>query len=177
MIHETRVPFRSGFPDIVIQQPTDMSTRPFAHPDYGAAKAGDIRAATRFAAAMVNRDGLSRIKAMIGDTRPTIVPVHAEEAAGRNAIPALYAAVLGHELGLPIDTSIVQANRPHRTGGPPLRRITSPVDFYGDVVLAGDYLIADDHMTQGGTLAALRSYIEHRGGNVVRRHDIDRCSR
>ena len=34
-------------------------------------------------------------------------------------------------------------------------------------VFALDYLIVDDHVTQGGTLADLRAFIESKGGNVI----------
>ena len=39
--------------------------------------------------------------------------------------------------------------------------------FLLDVWVGRDYLVVDDNVTRGGTLADLRSYIERNGGNVV----------
>ena len=44
---------------------------------------------------------------MVGET--IIVPVHAEEAVGRNMIPLATSAVIAKKLGLEVDTNIVQA--------------------------------------------------------------------
>ena len=92
---------------------------------------------------------------------------HAEETTGRNAIPETYANHLGDILGLPVDLQIVQANRPQRTGRDGAYRLAARADFDGRAEAGRDYLLVDDNITQGGTLADLRSYIEGHGGHVV----------
>jgi simple sugar transport system permease protein len=162
-----RVPFGPGFPDVVIQQPAGSPVRFSAHPDYAAARAGDKAAAERFVDAMVTVDKIEQIRRMIGDTQPIVVAPHAEEVTGRNAIPETYAHYLSDELGLSVDREIVQANRPRRTGQDGAYRRAARCAFDGDVEQGRDYLMVDDNVTQGGTLADLRSFIEQRGGNVV----------
>lgn len=162
-----RAPFAPDFPEVVIQQPWDSPARPKAHTDYAAAKAGDTDAAFRFVQDMLRADKLDDVRAMIGNSEPVIVAVHAEEATGRNKIPLVYAAVLGDALGLPVDEEIVQANRPQRRGRSNLYRLLHPVEFDGAVLPGQACLLVDDHVSQGGTLADLRSYIAGRGGKVV----------
>jgi hypothetical protein len=162
-----RVPFPAGFPDIVIQQPYGSPVRFDQHPDYAAAKAGDPEAAVRFVDAMVDPGKVESLREKIGHGKPIVVAVHAEEAAGRNAIPQTYAEKLSSELGLPLDDGIIQVNEPRRTGQRGEYRLSTHSEFDGPVQSGRDYLIADDNVTQGGTLADLRSYIECRGGHVV----------
>jgi hypothetical protein len=164
---EPRRPFVEGFPEVAVQQRFGSPARPTAHPDYKAAKSGDPAAAARFADAMVTSQGLAAVKKMAGNARATLVAVHAEESTGRNAIPIAYAAVLARRLNLPVDMDIVQSNKVFRTGSGALHRMTTPVAFDGTVEPGKSYLLVDDHTSQGGTLADLRSYIENRGGKVV----------
>lgn len=137
-----------------------------SHPDYAAAKGGDIEAAVRLAQQLVSPELVAKVRAAIGDAKPRVVPVAGEEAAGRNKIPRAAAEVLAMRLGLETASGIVQANRAHRTGLDGLDRIFAPVDFSGTVV-PGSYLLVDDTLTQGGTFAALASHIRDGGGTVA----------
>ncbi len=137
-----------------------------SHPDYPAAKAGDSEAAMRLALDLVTTEMVAKVQARLGDARPRVLPVTAEEAAGRNKIPMAVSVVLADRLGLDVDAGIVQANRAHRTGMDGLDRIFAPVDFAGTVE-RGEYLLVDDTLTQGGTFAALASHIREGGGTVA----------
>ena len=150
-------------PDAIIGSTLGSASK---HPDYAAAKAGDIEAAVRVAQSLVTPELVAQVKAAIGNARPRVVPVVAEEAAGRNKIPLAAAEVLASRLGLEVETGIVQANRAHRTGLDGLDRIFAPVDFDGTTT-AGQYLLVDDTLTQGGTFAALASHVREGGGEVV----------
>lgn len=150
-------------PDAIIGSTLGSASK---HPDYAAAKAGDIEAAVRVAQSLVTPELVAQVKAAIGNARPRVVPVVAEEAAGRNKIPLAAAEVLASRLGLEVETGIVQANRAHRTGLDGLDRIFAPVDFAGTTT-AGQYLLVDDTLTQGGTFAALASHVREGGGEVV----------
>ena len=72
------------------------------HPDYVAAKAGDVAAAKQLVADVLNPNAAARIREAIGGCRPFITPVFAEEKTGINRIPAVFAEVLGERLDLPV---------------------------------------------------------------------------
>ncbi|WP_051139113.1 PLxRFG domain-containing protein [Delftia acidovorans] len=150
-------------PDAIIGSTLGSASK---HPDYAAAKAGDVAAATRLAVDLVTPEMAAKVAAALGGARPRVLPVAAEESSGRNKIPRAVAEVLAARLGLETTTGIVQANRARRTGLDGLDRIFAPVDFAGTVE-PGDYLLVDDTLTQGGTFAALASHIHEGGGNVV----------
>ncbi|MCG8985871.1 PLxRFG domain-containing protein [Delftia acidovorans] len=150
-------------PDAIIGSTLGSASK---HPDYAAAKAGDVAAATRLAVDLVTPEMVAKVAAALGGARPRVLPVAAEEASGRNKIPRAVSEVLAARLGLETATGIVQANRARRTGLDGLDRIFAPVDFAG-AVEPGDYLLVDDTLTQGGTFAALASHIREGGGNVV----------
>jgi hypoxanthine-guanine phosphoribosyltransferase len=151
-------------PDVIVGNPLGAAT---GLPDYAAAKAGDVAAAVKVARALVGDKLVEQVRAAIGDTKPVIVPVVAEEAAGRNKIPLAAAEVLAARLGLDTETAVVQANRPHRTGMDGLDRLFSVPDFTGEIEAGRDYLLVDDTLTQGATFAALASHIQQAGGRVV----------
>ncbi|WP_315534100.1 PLxRFG domain-containing protein, partial [Delftia acidovorans] len=150
-------------PDAIIGSTLGSASK---HPDYAAAKGGDVAAATRLAVDLVTPEMVAKVAAVLGGARPRVLPVAAEESSGRNKIPRAVAEVLAARLGLETATGIVQANRAQRTGLDGLDRIFAPVDFAGTVE-PGDYLLVDDTLTQGGTFAALASHIRESGGNVV----------
>ncbi|MEN2432178.1 PLxRFG domain-containing protein [Comamonas sp. F1-6] len=153
----------TSMPDAIIGSTLGSAS---SHPDYATAKGGDIEAAVRLAMDLVTPDLVAKVKAAIGDTKPLVVPVAAEEASGRNKIPRAAAEVLAHRLGLKAANGIVQANRARRTGMDGLDRIFAPLDFAG-AVEAKPYLLVDDTLTQGGTFAALASHIREGGGTVA----------
>jgi hypothetical protein len=137
------------------------------HPDLKAAKAGDVDAAARMVDDLWNDDVLSKTRAEIGDRKPTIVPVAAETSVGTNALPVAFAHKLARELGLPLGTDILKVNRTDRTGSSAIYRLVTRSEFDGPVKLGQEYVIVDDFLTQGGTLADLKGYIEGKGGKVI----------
>lgn len=166
-MRQVRAPFSPDFPDIVVQQAANSPRRITRHVDFDAAKAGDTEAASRVVDFALDDSKVEAVRQLIGDKKPTLVAVHAEDASGRNQLPIAYAAELGKRLGLPVDADIVQANRAGRTGQGAEYRLLNRAEFDGPIQPGQDYLLVDDHVTAGGTLADLRSYIESRGGNVI----------
>lgn len=152
------------FPDVELAHPLSFLN---SHPDYAAAKAGDDAAALRVARDAVTTEFVERVRAMIPEgSRPRIVPVLAREGVGDNRIPLAAAKVLAKQLGLQVDTGPIQAEKVGRTQSKALERIANQPTFDGDVA-AGDYLIIDDTLTQGGTLAQLKTHVEDNGGRVL----------
>ena len=136
-------------------------------PEYLAAKGGDPEAAMALVSKLITEETVQEVQNLIGDKQPYLVPVTAVEAAGKNKIPMGMARALSAELGLPIAPDILQANKVARTGkGIDYRFAFSP-NFTGDVTPGKDYLLIDDSLSVGGTLASLKGYIESQGGKVV----------
>ena len=153
-----------SFPDTVLAHPLSFLNN---HPDYAAAKAGDDAAALRVARDAVTPEFVEQVRALIPEgSQPRIVPVLAVEGAGKNRIPLAAAKVLAKQLGLQVDDNPVQAEKVGRTQANALERIANQPTFAGDVA-EGDYLILDDTLTQGGTLAQLKTHIEDNGGRVL----------
>ena len=137
-------------------------------PDYPAAKAGDPAAALRLVQGLLKPETVEAVRqAFKPDTNTRIVAVHAEESAGRNKIPSMIALVLADKLGVEVDSNVVQINRVRRTGSNANHRLALLPQFAGNVEAGKNYILVDDTLTQGGTLAALRGYITNRGGNVL----------
>ncbi|WP_404377805.1 LPD38 domain-containing protein [Vreelandella aquamarina] len=154
----------SNFPDAIIQAGLGVERE---SDNYQLAKAGDVEAAQRYVEQVVNSDAVQAIYNQLQGRSPIVTPVRAQEEAGRNKIPSAYASLLSEALDLPLDNSIVQANRPQRTSKDGLGRLFAQPIFEGEVQRGRDYLIVDDTLTQGGTFAALKGYIEQNGGNVI----------
>lgn len=174
-----RAAWGEGFPNVVVQRYGKVSELR-AHPDYAAAKKGDAEAATRVVRDMLRDRALERIRQALGDrkpvpphgagsvgTPPVVVAVKPADPEGRNALPQAYAAALGQRLGLTVDAGIVQTNRTGHTDSAANHRIVRRALFDGPVEPGRDYLIVDDHVTLGSTLADLKAYIEAKGGRVV----------
>jgi len=137
-----------------------------AHPLYQDAKNGDVGAALEIGEEIIGRKpDLAR---QLAESYPEalLVPVVAEEAQGRNAIPLGMAFALEQATGLPIHEGIVQVNLTGHTGASAIHRFLSRAVFSGPVETGREYVLVDDAVTMGGTLSSLRHYIENEGGIV-----------
>lgn len=74
---------------------------------------------------------------------------------------------LGISLGLDVETDIIQSVKAKRTALTGLDRIFQQPEFDGIVEAGKEYLLVDDTLTQGGTMAALASHVRQHGGKVV----------
>lgn len=77
------------------------------------------------------------------------------------------AEALSVDFDLRVNHDVLQANRVSHTGSSGYHRLATPPLFAGDVIPGEDYLIVDDFVGQGGTLANIRGHIETNGGNVI----------
>jgi hypothetical protein len=112
-----------------------------------------------------NQRQLRNLKKTYADA--VLVAVHAEEANGKNKLPIALAAYIHTKTGIAIDDSIIQVNKPQRTGNGALHRLAFRPEFDGDVLQGKKYILVDAVFSNGGTLGELRRYIESKGGVVV----------
>lgn len=157
--------WEADFPDVVTaHRPGRLSS----HTDYTAGKAGDDAAALRVARDVITPEFVDNVRsALPGGSKPLVVAVQSQEATGNNRIPRMAAEVLAQRLGLQVSEDIVQAAKVDRSGGDALHRLANQPPFTGKVEAGRDYVLIDDTLTQGGTLAQLKTHIEDNGGKVV----------
>ncbi|CAM3835882.1 phosphoribosyltransferase [Vreelandella rituensis] len=161
-----RAPWGRGFPSVMRNGENGTLK---AHPRYAEAKGGSPEAALDVVTSLLSPQLLEQVRALADahGSQPTLVPVIAEEATGRNWLPMALAKHVERALGFPLTTAIVQASKVARTDkGADYRLVHNPC-FAGAVDPGRTYLILDDTIGMGGTLASLRGYIENRGGEVI----------
>ncbi|KPY55717.1 phosphoribosyltransferase [Pseudomonas amygdali] len=162
-MNSTRVAW-GDFPP-VIRNGLSMLSR---EPEYIAAKAGDPQAALELVYRLMTDEMVEEARALIGnDADARIVPIQAQESTGRNKIPLAIAEVLAFRLDLEVEYDICQTNRVFRTGSSSDHRLAFCPKFAGKVEPGRSYLIVDDTMTVGGTIAEMRGYIISNGGKVA----------
>ena len=153
-----------NFPDVLIHA-TESAVK--QHPAYKAAKAGDDDAATDLVLATFSLDETFQLENLVPGRTPTLVSAHAFEREGVNAIPEVFADQLGKMLGWPVDTGVVQVNVVSHTGANGFWRLARQAEFEGPVTSGCEYVLVDDFVGMGGTLANLKGYIESQGGRVL----------
>jgi adenine/guanine phosphoribosyltransferase-like PRPP-binding protein len=160
-----RIPWPTDFPDVVTH--TAVAARD-QYPQYQAAKAGDGLAAATLARDLINDRALAVLRQIIGERKPLLAPVAALESKGFNALPDALAEIISEKLGLPVeDGELLQTNVVAHTRASGWHRIVTPPSFEGAVRAGREYLLIDDHVGLGGTLANMRGYIETNGGIVI----------
>lgn len=161
---ETRVAW-ADFPPVFIFCPLGSAKEHERYDD--AKKHGNNDAALQLVKDIVPKNKLEELRGIIGDSNAFILPVHAIEEFGTNKIPAAFAYYLAVNLNLELCGDIVQANKPQRTDKGAFYRLSQYPFFDGDVQQGQKYVILDDTVAMGGTLASLRGYIENKGGQVI----------
>lgn len=154
----------AGIPDVMIVAPVDVVLR---HPDYEAAKAGDVDAASILANDIMAGQGAERFVAALQERQPILVSVTALEGGGVNEIPDAMLSVLSKASRLPKAKDIVQVNYAGHTRASGWHRLAVQAIFDGPVSPGAEYWLADDFVGQGGTFANLRGHIESNGGRVI----------
>ncbi len=152
------------FPDVIIHA-SETSVK--KHPSYHNAKTGDAESASILIDDTINSDAVDEIRNLLCGRKPIIVCAHAIEREGVNAIPEVFADKLSQKLGFIVDNGIIQINQVGHTGSDGFGRLARQPVFEGNVIPGQDYLMVDDFVGMGGTLANLRGYIESKGGKVI----------
>lgn len=163
VIKPPRTPW-GNFPDVLIHASESAVKQ---HPAYKAAKSGDDGAAADLVLDAFNLDQAMNLKRIAGERAPMLVSAHAFEREGVNAIPEVFADQLGKVLQWPVDAGVVQVNVVSHTGAGGFWRMARQAEFEGAVVAGQDYVLVDDFVGMGGTLANLKGYIESNGGKVL----------
>lgn len=160
-------PFRKplfDFPDVVIHA---GETAVKKHPLYGAAKLGDEEAASELINDTFNPEVIEALRTLLHGRSPTLISAHAMEGEGVNAIPEALAEKIAEKLEFKVDSGIIQTNTVGHTGADGFGRLARQPLFDGDVIAGQEYLIVDDFIGMGGTIANLKGYIELNGGVVI----------
>jgi len=158
--------YRTGwgdFPDVLI---CASESEAHQHPHFAAAKIGDAISADALIEDILANADMDAIRRIIGEGHPRLLAVHALETAGMNAIPRVLAKRLSKDFGLPLESGINQLNRVTHTRAKGYHRLANPAVFEGRLT-ESNYLLIDDFIGQGGTLANLRGYVHYKGGTVV----------
>ena len=102
------------------------------------------------------------------EPRPLVVAPSKPIGETSNALGRGYASWFAKEMSCEWERGIVQINRVSRDRERSryVRLVHEPL-YEGPVEEGRSYIIADDVCTMGGTMAALRGFIESRGGMVI----------
>ena len=159
-----RFPWMPNFPQVWIHSnESDVKHHEF----YGAAKAGDVGAAIQLVYDTMSDGVLEQLVEFCREQNPVLVSVHAEEAVGVNAIPEVLADGLAYILAWDLEQEVVQSNVVNHTGADGFTRLARQALFEGSIDPGRNYLIVDDFIGQGGTIANLRGHIMQQGGVVI----------
>ncbi len=167
MKHPPRVAW-GDFPDVVILAGESQTKQ---HPEYHDAKTGDAVAATNLVNDLVDDNGIASVEMLVSEFcnngKPVLVSAHSREREGINAIPIALARLLSERLGVEYEANVVQANVVSHTGADGYGRLSRQANFTGELNHACEYIMVDDFIGQGGTLANLRGWVEKKGGKVI----------
>jgi hypoxanthine-guanine phosphoribosyltransferase len=154
------------FPDVVICNSDEHIVR--EHPSYAAAKAGDADAAEILVKRFVTLDFVETLRSRFAnEERPIVAAVHAEEEFGRNQIASVLAGRIARLLDLQDDSSVIQSNIVNHTKADGWAKLARQAEFDGVVERGACYLLVDDFVGQGGTLANFRGHFIYNGGRVL----------
>lgn len=145
------------FPDVILH--TNGATLK-GHPEYAAAKAGNLEAGLNVAKALIKPD-------KINIPFDVIVPVKQIDTGQYNALPRAAAFILAITLNRKVLLSVYQTNEVSHTKAGAATRILAQPHFAGVVEPGLRVLLLDDVVTLGSTIANLRGWLQHCGAHVV----------
>ncbi len=163
-------PYRADwdeFPEVLILKEESTVKQ---DPLYSASKAGDAESAAAMLKNLLPSTDISRLQKFVetyacGD-KPILAAVHAFEKT-LNAIPSALAQIISEHLECDYAVDIRQCNIVSHTGASGYGRLARQALFKGPVEKDRTYILVDDFVGQGGTLANLRGYILKQGGHVA----------
>jgi hypothetical protein len=159
-----RSPWEIGFPPVLIHAPRREVT---THPWFTAARTGDVDAAALLVADTLSNEVVDRLAELAAAQSPILASVHACRPGGVAVLPGVLAQGLGKLLCWELDTDLVQANIVEHVGDIGFDHLALQAVFAGGVQAGRAYILVDDQIGQGGTLANLRGHIVRGGGQVL----------
>ncbi|MFA5592900.1 MAG: phosphoribosyltransferase [Micavibrio sp.] len=142
------------------------------HPKYNKAKnEAGVSAALSVVKSCLSHAYLAQMKNALrimeekGFEKPVLVAPYRKDS--KNMLARTAAAYLGEQLGLEVDTAIVELPGKKRKGMDKLERFFNVPAYGGEVKKNKAYIAVDDMITTGGTLSELRSYIDSKGGRFL----------
>ena len=153
-----------NFPDVLIHASESAVKQ---HPAYKWAKAGHGPSATTLVNDTMSEQRNQQLVDLLRGHAPTLVSAHAYEREGINAIPEAFAVEISKAVGWPHDLGVAQINVVTHTGADGFSRLARQAEFAGAVQPGCEYVLVDDFVGMGGTLANLKGYIESKGGKVL----------
>jgi hypothetical protein len=165
----SRTPWPLDFPLVTVLSDEQQRN---SNPAFAMAKAGDREAAIDLVTDLLaeSRTFWSEFGPNSHKYRPDtlLIPVTALEVSGFNAIPDALCRALAANVGLPMWAGeVTQSNKVMHTRASGWQRFVTPATFAGNIVSDRTYIIVDDHIGHGGTLANLRGFIEASGGQAI----------
>lgn len=159
-----RLPWEDDFPPVLIHaQKSEITT----HPWFAAARSGDVDGAALLVADTLSGPVADQLALLGTGAPPLLAAVHARKLDGLNVLPAVLAQALHLLLGWELDLELVQANIVDHAGAIGFPHLARQAVFDGKVQAGRSYVLVDDFVVQGGTLANLRGHILHHGGQVL----------
>jgi hypothetical protein len=153
-----RAPWQVDLPPVAIHVPKDeVST----HPWFAGARSGDVDAAALLVADTCSGTAVDWLAELGGSSAPLLAAVLAQNAEGLNVLPEVLAHGLHLLLGWEVDAELVQANVAD------LDYHARPALFAGAVQPGRAYVLVDDCVGRGATLALLRDHIIAGGARVL----------
>jgi predicted amidophosphoribosyltransferase len=177
--HVERIPWGSDFPDVITLSTVEMRDKREAYKRAKYAKNAnqakrllkEIKYTKSFKQAVLELKKLNQDKNIvlvpISSLEKTFDPRKNKTRLGSNPLPLEIALAISDEIGCEINTDIVQTNIVGHTGADSLQRFAYPATFSGNVQAGQNYIIIDDHVSSGATVANCRGYIEKNGGKVA----------
>lgn len=151
---------------------SDLRPGLYDHRDFNAAnQGGDIDAALRVVRDCMDRAYIACIKMQLnilrqqGHQDPILVVPYKE--GSKNMLAHAAAARLSKELGLEIDTNIIQTGTESRKSMSRLERLFKPATFSGASQAGRLYIVVDDVMSTGSTLADMRGHFKANGSEMA----------
>lgn len=135
-----------------------------------AKKAADVDAAVTVCETFTDGDGLQHMyDRCLGNPPPIVVAPAVALGETNNALARTYASWLAEQLGLQLETEILQVNTAVKRDliTTPYNRLVRDPIFEGPVIPGRRYALADDVCTLGGTLASLAGFIRGQGGEII----------
>jgi hypothetical protein len=160
----SRAPWEAGFGPVLIQAPRSEVT---IHPWFAAARTGDVDAAALLVADTLSGEVTDRLAQLGAGRNPVLASVHACKREGLSVLGEVLARALHLLLGWETDTALVQANIVDHSGDLGFGHLACQAVFDGAAEPGRAYVLVDDFIGQGGTLANLRGHIVRQGGIVL----------